>query len=152
MALITTGQFALIFRMRVLLNRIRSSERQIGRMERRELTDAEKGDIDRIKADFKTEMEALHREDEKLRALYHDEALLIMRNIDSHIEKAINFITDLEKKGLPPEHAKALADMLDEQIKDLIAKLGVTEDELERVRAYITELESEAGRARKKAA
>jgi hypothetical protein len=146
MALVTAGQFALILRMRVLLNRIRSSDRAIVRIERKELSDIEKGDVEKIKSDFRDEMAALHTETDKLRALFHDEALYIMRNVDKHIENAIGFIRTLEQKGFPEKEARALADQLEAEIKNLMQKLGLTEDEIERIRNYMGELESGAVR------
>jgi len=151
MTLYTTG-VALILRMRVLLNRIRVKDRQIVHLERKELTDAEKGDLERIKKDFGEEMTALHSELDKIRALYHDEALWLTRKIDGHIANAIKFIEELEGKGFPEKEAMAILSMLESEIKDFIDKLGITEDELERVKNYVKELESREEAVKRKAA
>ncbi|MBW2995431.1 hypothetical protein KY312_03685 [Candidatus Woesearchaeota archaeon] len=135
MGLYSTG-FALITRMRILLNRIRVKEREVIRLEKKELSDEEKGELDAIKKDFTGEMSALREEIDKFRSLYHDQALFLHNKIDAHIKKAEDFIADLERRDFPVEHRRELANAFAELIRHYLESIGETEDELERIRTF----------------
>jgi hypothetical protein len=150
-SLLKAETVAIFLRMRMIINRMRSTDRNISHLEHKELADVTRGDIGSIKKDFADSLGAIRSESDRILTLYHDLNLLAKTKIDTHLENAVSFIQGLEAKGFPKKDTAELISAVEAEIAYFARELGVTEGEAERVKNFTKEVGSKAGALRRAA-